>query len=177
MEEAYKDYKGQVTKQSSKKQAKIRGSWGVYDAFKYIRKNGWYDIGRPLKEHEFYGIVRRVNKLLAEKIANGVTVSFPHRMGELELRKYERGVSLVNGRLKVTYPIDWEETIRLWFADEEAKKNKTLLRREEKYVYHVRYCKHDANYENKSFYQFALNRFIKLALKDNIKNNKVDTLW
>ena len=98
-------------------------------------------------------------------------------MGELELRKYERGVSLVNGRLKVTYPIDWEETIRLWFADEEAKKNKTLLRREEKYVYHVRYCKHDANYENKSFYQFALNRFIKLALKDNIKNNQVDTLW
>lgn len=173
----YQQFRTEIKKANTKKQAKIRNSWGIYDAYKHIRKNKWYNIGRPLKEHEFYSIIREVNKLLAEDIANGKTVVFPFRMGKLELRKYECGVKLVDGKLKIGYPINWEDTIRLWFEDEEAKKNKTLLRNEEKYTYRVKYCKYDANYENKSFYQFALNRFIKIALKDNIHNGKVDTLW
>ena len=44
---------------------KITNSIGVYDLYKLIRKNHWYDIGRPLKEHEFYAIIRKVNSLLA----------------------------------------------------------------------------------------------------------------
>ena len=156
---------------------KIRNSWGIYNAYKLLRKNKWYDIGRPLKEHEFYSIIREINDLLAENIVNGETVVFPHRMGKLELRKFECGANLVNGRLKITYPIDWEETVRLWFVDEEAKRNKTLLRKEEKYLYTVKYNKYAANYDNKSFYQFALNKFIKRALKHTIKEGKIDTLW
>ena len=66
----------------------VTNSWGVYDAYKLIRKNGWYNIGRPLKEKEFYAIVRGVNKLLAENIINGETVKFPEKMGLLELRKW-----------------------------------------------------------------------------------------
>lgn len=160
-----------------KKNFKVSKSFGVYDVYKAIRKNGWYDIGRPLKEHEFYSIIRKVNRLMADEIAKGKTVIFPHRMGKLELRKFETGVSIVDGKLKITYPINWAETLKLWFEDEEAKKNKTLKRDEEKFVYHVKYCKHDANYENKSFYQFDLNRNIKRALKDNIKKGITDTLW
>lgn len=166
-----KSYRG------SKRQAKVRGSFGVYDVYKLIRKNKWYDIGRPLKEKEFYGIIRRINKLLASEIANGQTVIFPERMGKLELRKTEKGVGIVNGKLKVTYPIDWNKTVRLWYEDEEANKNKTLVRDEQKLVYHVKYCKQDATYENKVFYQFVLNRFIKKALKENIKKDKIDTLY
>lgn len=156
---------------------KVSNSWGTYSAYKLMRKNKWYNIGRPLKEHEFYAIVRGVNDLLAEEIANGNSVTFPERMGKLELRKHKRGVSIVNGKMKVTYPIDWGETMKLWFEDEEAKKNKTLLRRENNHVYHIRYCKYDANYENKIFYEFSLNRFIKLALKDSINQGKIDALW
>lgn len=173
----YQDFKVQIVKANTKKQAKVRGSYGVYDAYKHIRKNKWYDIGRPLKEHEFYSIVRKVNDLLADEIALGHTVTFPSRMGYLELRKVENGVSIADGKLKITYPINWEETLKLWFEDEEAKKEKTLVRDEDKYRYRVRYCKYDATYENKSFYQFDLNRFIRKKLKENIKSNKTDTLW
>lgn len=155
----------------------VTNSWGVYQAYKLIRKNGWYNIGRPLKEKEFYAIVRGINKLLAENIINGETVRFPERMGFLELRKWEKGVSIVNGRLKVNYPIDWGETWKLWYNDQEAFKNKTLLRDEKKDIYSVRYVKNNANYENKLFYQFVLNRKIKKRLKVNIKNDKIDTLW
>ena len=173
----FKEFRNKTIKSEVKRTSRIRGSWGVYDSYKHIRKKGWYDIGRPLKEHEFYSMIRGVNDLLADEIALGHTVVFPSRMGYLELRKIERGVSIVNGKLKVTYPIDWNETLRLWYEDEQAKKSKTLVRRENKDVFHVRYCRHDANYENKTFYEFALNRFIRKKLKDNIINGKVDTLW
>lgn len=173
----YNEFTAKICKKRIKKLSKIRNSWGVYDAYKLIRKNKWYDIGRPVTEHEFYSIIRSVNNLLAEEVANGSTVTFPSRMGKLELRKFQKGVSLVDGKLKITYPINWEDTLKLWFEDEEAKKNKTLVRNECDFVYHVRYDKYDATYENKSFYQFTLNRFIKIKLKDKILKGEIDTLW
>jgi hypothetical protein len=157
--------------------AKVRDSWGVYDALKFIRKNGWYDIGRPVTEKEFYAIIRGINKYLAEDIANGQTISFPKRMGVLELRKFKKGVSFVDGKLKNTYPIDWHNTMLLWEQDEEAKKRRIILRHENEWVYQVRYDSWMAMYEHKKLYRFALNTFIKLALSKNIKQGKVDTLW
>jgi len=156
---------------------KITNSIGVYDLYKKIRKNHWYDIGRPLKEHEFYTIIRSVNKLLAENIVNGEAVVFPEQMGRLELRKYSTGVSIVDGKLKNTYPIDWKGTNQLWAEDEEEHKKKTLLRFESPMVYTVRYCKENATYENKTFYQFRLHQKVKKKLKENIVNGKTDTLW
>lgn len=174
----FEEFRDTILKRSkSKKPFKVLNSWGVYDAYKLLRKNKWYSIGRPLKEKEFYSIIRGVNSLLAENIANGETVTFPARMGKLELRKFEKGVSIVDGKLKITYPIDWNRTIRLWFEDEEARSNKTLLRNENKFVYHVRYDKRKADYENKIFYEFILNSFIKKKLKENINNGITDTLW
>ena len=69
------------------KNFKVRGSFGIYDCYKAIRRHKWFDIGRPLKEKEFYSIIRGVNNLIAEEIANGETVTFPEKMGMLELRK------------------------------------------------------------------------------------------
>ena len=179
MEMSFEEYKNEVQKKvgKGKRKFKVTNSIGVYDIFKMMRKKGWYDLERPLRENEFYAVVRGVGKLLAEELAMGHDVTFPFKMGKLELRKSERGVSLVDGKLKVTYPIDWDETVRLWYADEEARKNKTLLRREEKNVYRVKYCKYDASYSNKVFYRFVLNTFIREKLRDNIRSGKVDSLW
>lgn len=176
-EHSFTEFIEKVQKKRGPKVMKVTKSWGVYDAFKHARKNGWYDIGKSVSEHEFYSIVRQINKLLAEEIANGRPVSFPNKMGKLELRKIPRGVSLVNGKLKVSFPPDWSETMRLWYEDEEARKNKTLVRDESPFGYKVKYDKFDATYENKTFYQFVLNKFVKQALKVNIKNGKIDSLW
>ena len=173
----YNGFTEEICRKKGDKKFKVKGSWGIYDVYKHIRKNKWYDIGRPLKEHEFYSIVRQVNDLFAKEIADGNTVVFPSKMGKLELRKFERGVGIVDGKLKITYPVNWSETLKLWYEDAEARRNKTLLRRESKWVYHVRYNKYDATYENKGFYEFTLNRFIKHALKENIVKGKTDTLW
>lgn len=163
--------------EKKKVKMKVTNSFGIYDIYKKIRKNGWYDIGRPLKEHEFYSIVRQVNLRFADELSKGNTVMLPEHMGSLELRKTERGVSIVDGKVKNTYPINWADTLKLWCQDEEAKKSKILLRDKEPYIFRVKYVKNHANYNNKTFYQFTLNRFIKIRLKDNIKAGKIDTLW
>lgn len=177
--QTFEEFRSAVKKAEGKGRRKvlITNSFGIYDIYKLIRKNRWYNIGRPLKEHEFYTIVRSINKMLAEEIALGHEVRFPEGMGRLELRKSTSGVSLIDGRLKNTYPINWDGTLRLWYEDEEERKKKTLLRLEEPMVYRVKYLKHDATYENKIFYQFKLNRFIQRALKENIKKGITDTIW
>lgn len=173
----YQEFRNAVQRVHDKRNITVTKSFGVYDAYKYIRKNHWFNIGRSLKEHEFYSIIRKVNQLLAVEIALGHTIVFPAQMGRLELRKVKNGAKLVDGELWVKYPVDWDKTVRLWFQDEEAYKNKIKLRRENKYTYRVKYCKFRANYNNKIFYEFSLNRYIKKALKNNIDEHKTDTLW
>ena len=162
---------------TARTEGKVRNSVGVYTFYKRIRKNKWYDIGRPLKEHEFYSIIRGVNNLLAEEVALGHTINFPCKMGTLELRKYHPTAKFVNGKLRVSFPVDWDKTLKLWYTDEEAKKEKILIRLEETDVYKVKYNKYKANYENKSFYEFSVNRDLKKSLKDNIKKGLVDTAY
>jgi len=179
MEETFEEYFSKVVKREGKgvKKFKVSGSWGIYDAYKLLRRHKWLDIGRPLKEHEFYSIIRGVNDCLAREIANGRTIIFPARMGKLELRKFPVGVSIVDGKLRIGYPVDWYATIQLWFNDEEARKEKMLVRNTDDTKYKVLYKKYNANYNNQMFYQFVLNRSIKERLRDNIKKGTVDTIW
>lgn len=177
MEETFEEFSNKVLKRSAKRQSKIKGCIGVYDIYKHIRKNKWYDIGRPLSEHEFYSIVRGIDNLLAEELSKGNTVTFPYRMGSLELRKSKRGASIKNGKLNITYPINWNATLKLWYKDKEAMQNKVLIRDENNTVYHIRYNKYKAVYNNKVYYQFAVNRAIKQKFKEHIKEGTVDAMF
>ena len=175
MIDSYKDFKSAIQGLQNTRTHKITNSLGVYDAYKYIRKNKWFNIDRPLTEHEFYQIIRRINNYLAEELINGNDIIFPNRMGKLELRK-RNSLPIIDkkGNIKVTYAIDWDSTLKLWYEDEEAFNNKTLVRIPEKNIFRVKYNKDTANYENKSFMEFQVNRSIKTRLKQKIKNNEID---
>ena len=152
----------------------VTNSLGVYDAYKYIRKNGWFDIERPLKEKEFYRIIREVNKSLAAYLVRGGEIKLPHKLGTLEIRKKPTRIAIVNGKLVTTLPIDWDATLKLWQEDEESYQNKTLIRTESKELFKIYYNKKDANYNNKSFYEFRPNVEIKKELSQNIKRGIID---
>ena len=164
----------QIKKVNKKRHHKVNNSIGVYDSYKYIRKNKWFNKIRPLTEHEFYSIIRGVNNILAEELSNGNDVTLPNKMGRLELRKYNANVSFVEGKLKTNLPIDWNRTLKLWYEDSPSRKNKTLIRIEEKELYKVYYNRGKAEYNNKTFYQFNVNREIKKNLKTNIKEGNID---
>lgn len=176
-QKTFEEFKKEVRPSRKGRRGRVTDSIGVYDVYKKMRKHHWYNIGRPVTEKEFYSIIRSVNKRLAENIVNGEAVELPERMGKLELRKMQVGVKLKDDKLKISYPPNWSETLKLWYEDAEARRNKTLLRHENPYVYHVKYCVDNANYNNKSFYKFAVNTFVKKALSQNIKKGKIDTLW
>lgn len=130
-----------------------------------------------MKEHDFSVIVREMNKLLAGEIAKGNTVHLPCRMGRIELTKIKKGAYIKDGKVVNHNPVDWKQTLDLWYEDPEARESKILIRRRDRYTYRVRYRKGKANYGNKSFYEFTLNRSIRLALKDNIEKGETDTPW
>lgn len=153
---------------------RVNHSLGVYDSYKWVRKNKWLNIGRSLTEHEFYSIIRRVNNYLAESFLDGQDIKFPHRMGQLELRKYDARLSIENGKVKTNLPIDWDRTLKLWYEDEEAYKKKTLVKMEEKEIYRVYYNKQLADYQNMVFYEFKVNRELKRNIKQRIKNGLLD---
>ena len=170
----YREFKNEVQKVNDTRVHKVTGSIGVYAAYKYIRKNKWYDIGRPLKEGEFYKIIRRVNDYLADELTKGKEIKLPHRMGSLEIRKKPSRISIVDGKLVTNLPIDWDATLRLWYEDKESFDNKTFVRVENEEIYKVYYNKQDANYNNKSFYEFKPNRQIQRNLTKYIRTGNLD---
>lgn len=168
------DFRRSILKVDGPRKHKVNNSNGVYQAYKYIRKNKWFDIGRPLTEHEFYTIVRQVNNYLADELLHGHDITLPHRLGRIELRKYDARITINDGVLKTNLPVDWDRTLKLWSEDEEAYKERTLVKMEEKEIFKVFYNRRNANYENKSFYEFEVNRDLKRRLKQKIKSGAID---
>lgn len=168
------DFRREVLKIDQPRKHSVNKSLGVYDAYKYIRKNKWFDIGRPLTEHEFYTIIRQINNLLADNLLHGKDVDFPNRMGTLELRKYEKRITFDGNTVHTNLPIDWDRTLKLWAEDSESYRDKVLIRVEEDEIFKVFYNRGTANYNNKSFYEFDVNRDLKRRLKQRIKDKLID---
>ncbi len=171
---SYKEFKKTVQKLNSSRKHKVSNSFGVYDSYKYIRKHKWLNIGTSVTEKDFYAIIRRINNYLAEELALGKDVKLPHRMGTLELRKKDAKVVFIENKLKTNLPIDWDSTLKLWYENEDSFNNKTLIRLEEKELFRVYYNKSNANYKNKYFYKFSINRELKRMLKQQIKHGTLD---
>ena len=176
---SYEEFRKKVLRIGESHTHEINNSYGIRDGFNYYRQTRPQQSKYVLTDTQYYSITRKINDLLAKNILQGGEVKFPHKMGGLELRKTSRGVSFKNGKFKNNYPINWDKTIKLWSEDEEAHKNKTLVRIEEKEVFVILYNKSVATYKNKIFYQFSVNRKLKRSLKDIIKQNVIDAfqLW
>ena len=169
-----REFKRRVRKVNHPREYKINNSLGVYDGYKWLRKNKWFGMN-PLSEHNYYSIIRKVNLLLSEEIANGNEISLPCHMGHIELRKGEVYLGIDdNCKLKTNRPIDWNKTLELWYEDEESYKNKTLIKMEEQEIFKIYYNKWSANYNNKSFYEFVFNKDLKAKLKQRIREGVID---
>lgn len=167
-------FRRQVLKVENQRKYKITNSVGTRDAYKWIRRNKWFDIGQSISEHDFYTIIRSINNYLAECLSRGEDVVLPKRLGRLEIRKFDAKIEIQDGKVKTNLPIDWDKTLKLWSDDEKAYKERTLIKMEEKEIYKIFYNKQLANYNNKSFYSFKINRVLKKKLSDNIKDGAID---
>lgn len=171
------EFKRRVRKATEHRKHKIRNSLGVYDGYKYYRKNKPKGKEYILSESQYFSIIRQVNNILADEIAKGNEVKLPYRMGTIEVRKYEKSVKIdKDGKVVTNLPVDWDGTLKLWYEDEEAFKNRTLLRLDEQEIYKIVYNKVNANFNNRSFYEIVFNKDLRLKLKHNIKQGITDAL-
>ncbi len=159
--ESYESFRNRLLKLDKPRVHKIRGSLGIYDGYKYYRKNKPSDPKYILTESQYFAITRRVNNLLADNLIKGA--------GEVRLN--------TNGELVTNLPIDWDRTLKLWYDDEESYNNKTLVRVEEREIFKIYYNRGQANYNNKSFFEFSVNRELKKRLKEKIKEGKIEAMY
>lgn len=164
-----KSFFSKIKKSTLSKNHKITASLGMREAFRYYTKQS-----KALDEPTFRRVIRYINALIQEQLSMGEDIILPCRMGKLELRKFKTRVSFKEGKLITNLPIDWNETLKLWYEDREAYKGKYKVRIEVPEVFRVYYKKSTANYNNKSFFSFQANRGLKQSLKTNIINKKVD---
>lgn len=171
---SWNEFRSQVLKLNQPRSHKVSGSLGVYDAYKWIRKNKWLNIGTNISEHDFYSIIRGINNCLAEELIKGNDINLPYRLGRLEVRKYPVRMSIDGDKVKTNLPIDWDTTLKLWYEDEDAYKNKVLIKQDVKEIFNVIYNRNKAAYNNKSYYEFSINRDIKRRMKQQIKEGKLN---
>ena len=150
-----------------KKEYRIRNSWGVYDFYKYYRKTKPEGSKWILSDVQYYAIFRRINELLADHLVKTGMLDFPYRMGRLIVMRKECGSWIdPQGKRRTSRHIDWDRTLDLWYEDEEAYKNKTLLYSEAPQRIFIKYNKHKARYRNKYYYEFKPNRDIDRRVKN-----------
>lgn len=168
---SFEEFRKSTLKVNGKRKHSIKNSMGVRDAYKWGRKN---KLLNNVTEEQFYKIVRTINNLMAQQLISGKDVKFPQRMGQLEVRKYDTYVKYSNGKLVTNRGVDWDATLKLWFEDEEAKRDKLLVKTEDTEVFTIFYNRMIANYNNKTLYQFKPNRNLRLTIKQAGKDGLID---
>lgn len=170
----YREFRNRTLNNVGTHNFKVTNSYGNKEAWRWVKKNKWLDLGQPITEREFGVIIKTINQHLHDQLITGKDIILPHKMGRLELRKFEAKLVLKDNKIETNLPINWDRTLRLWHEDEEAMADKVLIRYEDKTRFSIHYDKTRANYNNKSFYKFIPNRSMKIGLKNNILKGKVD---
>lgn len=170
--ESLKEFKDKIKKVKGPRKAKITNSYGVQHAYRFYMKLIHAKKQKPLPSHDYYKIIRGVNKLLGEQLLTGEIIQLPYRMGELLIGKFEGGARIdKEGKLKVGYPINWEKTLDLWYEDEDAMRDKILVRYSDRQTaYKAFLSKRSAHFANQRYYNFNMVRPIMQQI--NIKQRE-----
>ena len=170
----YEEFRKRVIRGNEHHTFEVTNSNGTKEAWRWLKKNRWLDLGQPVTEREFVIIIKTINLHLRDQLIQGKDIDLPHRMGRIEIRRFEAKLEFKDGKLITNLPVDWKRTLELWYEDESAKESKTLIRQENRTRYSIHYDRTKALYNNKAFYQFIPNRDVKVGLKENIINGGLD---
>lgn len=170
-----RDFKRQIRKSNEHREHEIKNSLGIRQAFLYVQSHKWFDIGMTLKERQFQQIIRSINEELSYELMSGNSIIFPKQMGSLDVVKHSTYAYYNNGKLRTNYRINWNKTLQLWYEDEEAKNNKTIVRDVlDKERFCIVYNRNLAKYTNKCYIHFRTHRSIYRILKQGLNQGLLD---
>ena len=111
MEEA--EFLSRVKKVDGPREHKVRGSWGVYDAYKWYRKNKPHSKEFVLTESQYFTIIRRINMALREELLKGNDVKLPCKLGQLLMERKSRLISPLTGMPHLSYGMRISNPMRI----------------------------------------------------------------
>lgn len=175
-QKTYAEYRSKVLSSNGPHIYTVTNSYGVYDYYKYYRHNRPKDRSYyKMNEKQYYKLIRTVNEYLIDLLFKNMRVELPDNFGELIIQRRDATVSYKNGKVKTNRPVNWEETLKLWFEDSEAERNKTLVRWDVNNVTTIDYKKVYAKFPNKAFYEFQIVRKLKRRLSSLLAETGFET--
>lgn len=164
----YEEFRDLIQKKSGPRVHRATGSFGILQAYNLIKEQIKVDY------KTFSYIIKSLNQhyisLLVDK---GQDIKIPHGLGKITLAKYNVK-PYKDGKLDPLSRVDWPATLKWWYEDEQARKEKKLLRRNVKNIYSVSWSK--GRFNNRSYFIFRLMRGPKNRLSQNLREHKIDAL-
>ena len=167
----FKEYWNSTCRHYEKKEAALHRSYRMKDAYRWYRKRHKDEVTGTL----FGAVVRAVNQRVADLMLKGQQFKIPHRMGRMELRKKSCNISYKNGKLRGG-KVNWPETIKLWYDDEDAREKKTLIRYERTVKFLIYYNDFQCNCKNIKFYAMYTTRSLTQKINRGIVEDEIDAL-
>lgn len=161
-----------IVRRSSKK---IPAHYGMSDFYKYYKEHS----EDPVSPSVYNKVVSLFNEKVIDEIINKSKVyTIPFLRLKIGIRKSKPKIKFKDGVVVNGNPVDWVTTKKLWETDEEAKKNKTLVRFLNKhtfgYVFKIHALKFAARFKDKALFRFKPNRKFQRDLSKRINDKNKD---
>lgn len=145
--------------------------YNTRDSYKLYVENS----SQPIDISTYVNIINGFMKFLIKKLFLTGHITFPERLGTLEIVGKKVKVRIEDGEIKGLAP-DWANTKKLWEEDEEARKNKQLVFHFNEHTNSVRYkffwSKAKLFLANKTLYSLRMTRTNKRELSKIIQEGK-----
>lgn len=171
-------FRSKIRKQQNNKPRvyNATNSWGVHDAFNWYLHNK-QQYGYTLKARQcgiYYRILRSVGQKIGSLIAKGEEITLPEHFGTIGIRKWIPKTRInKDGTIKDSYRVLWNETLKLWYEDEEAYKEKRLIKAINNTDNYMIQWSRDIRLKYNPYLLFQLQQKIKSVLGTNIRRGLI----
>ena len=115
-----------IKKVSGHRKPSVTGAYKISNIYHLLKRNG--SVPKHISLKQFGQIIRTMGKNLMKLVMDGYIVRLPANMGEIGVVQQKPKVRFVDGVVKTGQMIDWGTTVKLWSEDEEARRDKTIVR-------------------------------------------------
>lgn len=166
----FKEFKSNTLKLTSKRNSTFINSYGLRDAYRWSRKT----FKLTITEKQYSYIIKTINNYLQDSLISSNSIMLPCNMGTINIRKDSTSIKIKDGKLKSTMTVDWNKTLKLWYSDEEAKQDKTIVKHEVEEVFKILYNKVGAFYKNSKYILYKPSKELRVKLKNIIQTGAYD---
>ena len=150
---------------------KLKTEIGKSQLYKFYK----YNHSKPLGQSDFRKVVSLFNAKLADRIARGLVVNMPYGLGCLGVVKHPvkiKEVTLKDGRKRLTAPINWQETNKLWKEYPELRREKWVYHENDVY-YRSKWGRKECTVPNIVYYQFKRSEQLSRKICKAIKSGEL----